>query len=123
MKIIIESIPHCEQRYETVGDWQVNGNTINVRVSRMQDDYDFLVGIHEAIEAYLCVKRGVTPELVDAFDTAFEEARADGNEDEPGDDPNAPYRKEHFFATSVERLLAAELGVDWSEYDKAINAL
>ena len=36
---------------------------------------------------------------------------------------NAPYRKEHFFATNLERLLAAELKVDWFEYDRYVDAL
>lgn len=37
--------------------------------------------------------------------------------------PNAPYRKEHFFATSLERLFSAELDVDWQEYERFVDAL
>ena len=40
-----------------------------------------------------------------------------------GDNVNAPYRKEHFFATNLERLFASELGVDWFEYDRYVDAL
>ena len=32
---------------------------------------------------------------------------------EPGDDPRAPYRQEHFIAEAVERIVAAFIGVDW----------
>lgn len=124
MKIVIESIPHAAQRYPTVGDWVFDADgTLHITVSQMDDDAEFLVGIHEAIEAHLCHKRGVKQEDVDAFDKAFEARREDGNEDEPGDHPNAPYHREHFFATTVERLLAAELGVNWHNYDARINAL
>jgi hypothetical protein len=41
---------------------------------------------------------------------------------EPGDDPRAPYHKQHVFAENIERLLAAELGVDWSAYDKEVSS-
>ena len=62
-------------------------------------------------------------EDVTAFDEAFEKARKPGNVDEPGDDPKAPYRKQHLIATGVEKLMAAELGVDWKAYDKKVNEL
>ena len=87
------------------------------------EDYEFLVAVHELIEQYLCKKRNIKEPDISAFDIEFEKNRQPGNEDEPGDDPSAPYRKEHFFATSIERLIAAELGVDWQEYDKKINLL
>jgi hypothetical protein len=71
----------------------------------------------------LCRERGVTEDSVTQFDLDFEAARPEGNTDEPGDDPSAPYQKEHQFATTVELLLAAELGVKWREYERAIEAL
>ena len=37
--------------------------------------------------------------------------------DDPGFDSDAPYRKEHHFATAIEMLLAKELDVDWRAYD------
>ena len=46
-----------------------------------------------------------------------------GPEDEPGDDPAAPYKREHFFATNLEALMSGELGVDFSTYEEAINEL
>jgi hypothetical protein len=133
MHIYIDTIPHAEQRYPTVGDWKfaaeggaitklgLTKEVLNIKVSEMDNlDYEFLVGLHEMIEAYLCFKRGVPEEAITDFDKMFEATRPEDNTDEPGDHPNAPYRKEHFFATSIERLVAAELGVDWFEYDKIV---
>lgn len=86
-------------------------------------DYESLVALHELIEVLLCKKRGITTEEVDAFDKAFEANRESDNDDEPGDDPSAPYRREHFFATNIECLMSAELGVDFKTYEATVNAL
>lgn len=126
MIIDIKVIPHNQQRYETVGDWYFNSdnNRLTIRVSSMRNKkYEFLVAIHEQIEAMLCIERGICEKEITLFDIAFEARREEGNTDEPGDDPKAPYKNEHFFATSLERLMAAELGVDWRKYDEAVNAL
>lgn len=106
---------------------------LHIEVSKMGDwRYEALVGIHEAVEAILCREAGVSEQSVNAFDIEFENARekrlgawftfrgrnvdADA---EPGDDEDAPYRRQHCFATAVERMLAAEMGVSWTAYDKA----
>jgi len=125
MNFTVRDIPHASQRYPTVGDWIASrGHLRHVLVSNTgHDDYNFLVALHEQIEAWLCLKRGITQECVDAFDQAFEAARPDGNTDEPGDAPDAPYRREHRFAESIERLVAHELGVDWAAYEAALAAL
>lgn len=129
MNITIKSIPHDQQRYETVGDWLIDEKTgdITIFVSDMgNEDYNFLVALHELIEVKLCQKRGIKQEAVDAFDKNFEVEREAGKheeDDEPGDDPAAPYKKEHFFATNMEALIAGELSVDWKEYENTIYAL
>ena len=125
MNIVVKTIPHAEQRYETVGDWWLDeAGDLQIRVSAMGEwKYEALVAFHELAEALLCKDRGITTEMVDAFDMAFEARREAGNTDEPGDDPNCPCRREHFFATSVERLLAAEFRVDWAAYDAAVAGL
>jgi hypothetical protein len=124
MRIVIETIPHSKQRYETVGDWQWTPKGLRITVSAMGDwKKEFLVAFHELAEVMLCKDRDILQSVVDQFDMAFEANRVAGNEDEPGDDPEAPYRKEHFFATTVERLMAAELGVDWKEYEDTVEAL
>lgn len=127
MKITIRTIPHREQRYPTCGDWQfVEPNHLLISVSDMgNDDYAFLVGIHEAIEAWIAVKRS-GPEVekaLDAFDMAYEDARKDGDVIEPGDDAKCPVYLEHQVATGVERILAGLLGVDWNTYNGEVESL
>jgi hypothetical protein len=124
LHIVIETIDHSKQRYPTVGDWQTDkAGNLHIAVSRMSDRrYEFLIGMHEAIEAYLAVHAGVSPEAVDKFDKAYEAKRKVGDGSEPGDDPRAPYHKQHVFAEKIERLLAAELGVDWSAYDREVSS-
>lgn len=125
MKIHMKTIPHENHRYPTVGDWFIHKNgAITIDVSDMKnEDYAFLVAIHEAIEVWLCRKRGVSEEAVNAFDIAYEKNRPEGDVSEPGDHPDAPYQREHIFATKIERLLAAELGIDWGHYDFTVNSL
>lgn len=115
MNITIKTIPHKEQRYDTAGDWFFDeAGDLHLRVSAMGDwRYEALVALHEFAEVVLCKARNILQEEVDAFDFAA------GNY-EPGDSPDSPYYREHFFATTVERLLAAELGVDWHTYDEAV---
>jgi hypothetical protein len=128
--VVIEEIPHKEQRYPTVGDWKPPTRArrpAKIRVSRMKDwRYTFLVAFHELIEYALCKQHGITDEEVVDFDLQFEAEREAGlhpNDAEPGDDPRAPYRKEHRFATRKEREMAKELGVKWLSYEKAVLAL
>lgn len=119
MRITIETIPHDDQRYPTLGDWTFDeGGNLNVKVSTLGDpDYEFLIGLHEMIEAFLCHKRGIRQEDVDEFD------RTHRIFNEPGAHPEAPYRHEHAFAEAIERLMAHELGVFWPEYEQVIEAL
>ena len=119
-KIDMQSIDHQEQRYETVGDyWEENGVT-HFRVSKTGNwKYDYLVLLHEFIELALVKDRGIKIEDIDAFDIQYEKERIEGKhteDDEPGDDKNSPYVKEHFVATNIERIMAHELGVDWVDY-------
>ena len=127
----IDTIPHRQQRYPTVGDYwrpavQRTGlvERTEIRVSELgNEDYEFLISIHEQIEEYLTRKRGISEKVITAFDIAYETARQEGDDSEPGDAPDAPYRAEHQFATSIEKQLAIELGVNWFEYNEAINNL
>lgn len=115
-------VPHEQQRYDTCGDWTFgddpNGN-LTIRVSMLPTPkYEILVVYHEFIEATLCTFRGITPEAVDAFDTTYE-----GPFEEPGEDPLAPYHKEHTFASVMERRLCEELGFDWDAYERELANL
>ena len=132
-EIIVRKVLHLQQRYPTVGDWwfdpeeEYSGGALQIKVSIMGNDhYETLVAIHEIIEAILCKSRGISESDVTAFDVQYESDRDKGLHEEtsePGNDPAAPYYREHQFATKVERLIADELGVDWDEYDKAVNTL
>lgn len=116
MKIVIESIPTSQQRYDTWGDWWYDPDgTLQLRVSADDtamptEDHQFLVALHELVEARLCQARGITQQQVDDYDMGME-ARFKENGEEPGDQPDAPYRREHRFAMLIEHLMAHELGL------------
>lgn len=126
LDITINTIPHTSQEYETVGNYKdfFKGKSRVIYVSSMGNvDYEFLVAIHEAIEQHLCLKRGIGEKDITQFDVDYEKKREPGDVSEPGDSPLAPYNKEHQFATKVERLIAEELGVEWTIYDNTVNSL
>jgi hypothetical protein len=117
--VVISSCPHEEQRYDTCGDWYyTEQKALSVTVSELEDRrHMWLVAIHELIEAALCEVAGITERQVDDFDMHQE------HEGEPGDQPTAPYYRQHQIASGIERLLAAEMRVDWLAYEKAIEEL
>ena len=125
MKIIAEVIPHKDQKYPTVGNWFFkNPDTLHVEVSDTGNRvFNFLVAHHEITEAFLCSQKGIGAAMVDEFDMAYEARRATDDDSEPGDDPHAPYKREHCIATGIERILAAELGVDWKTYEETLDSL
>lgn len=124
MQIEIKTVPQTAQRYVTVGDWfdvekvylpklERPEPISMVVVSELGDSrYEFLIAVHEMIEMFLCKQRGISAGSVDQFDMNWK------GEGEPGDDPAAPYFREHQFALAVERMVAHELGVNWAEYEK-----
>jgi len=120
---------------------------LRVLVSKMPDErFCTLVAIHEIIEAVLCYVAKIDEKEVSRFDMLYEKAREQigtdtipgeqlspkfqlfleygckcpiTDESEPGDDVHAPYYKQHQLATSVERMMGAEMGVDWNAYEQA----
>lgn len=123
-EIHIQSIPHKKHRKGvgvTSGDWFTKNNIDYIKVSKMSDPrYELLIAVHELIEKSICEQDGITVAMVDKFDYNWKEH--DGIS-EAGNDPNAPYHKQHRIAEIVERLLAVELGVDWNQYDKEVMSL
>jgi hypothetical protein len=119
MKIVIDTIPHDAQRYDTVGDWVwLDDDRLEIKVSELGDRrQEALVAVHELVEALLCREHGITTEMVDAFDKSY---TGDG---EPGHAPDCPYRAEHSEATGIEVILSIAMDVDWNEYDAAVSAL
>lgn len=120
--IVVKSIPHDQQEYDTLGNWRLRdaiseqwgqyfGPYMLIEVDEMGDwRKEFIVAIHEMVEAALCQHRGISQADVDAFDKSHLESP------QPGDEPDAPYRREHEFATDIERLIGRELGVDLQSY-------
>ena len=123
MKIVIETIPHKDHRYDTVGDWYFDKDEIlQIKVSNLYDwRKEALIAVHELVEALMCKSNGICQSEVDAFDKNFETYRTDDSE--PGDHYNSPYKKQHCIATGIERILAPEIGVDWWEYGMKLSNL
>jgi hypothetical protein len=87
--------------------------------------YEVLVFVHEVVEWAMTQVLGIQEPEIKAFDDLFEAERARGlhpAEAEPGDDPRAPYRRQHQFATEIEKHLALGFNVDWDLYDAAVIA-
>ncbi len=121
MSLIIEvkTIPQNQHRYPTLGDYVGHERLRFIQVSDMGNaKYEFLVAMHELIEQALCFSRGISEDSVTQFDIAFEKS---GKAGEPGDDPQAPYHKEHVYATAIEYSLCKELGLDITAYDRFLN--
>jgi hypothetical protein len=138
-RVVIDLIPHSDQRYETAGDWfrrnrhddpsnleprrwfQEGEACLHIRASRIKKDpnnyFALCVAYHELGEALACIANGIDEEAVDKFDTHY---KSDG---EPGDDPRAPYSRQHNFASACEAILIGAMGLSWGLYEKAIDSL
>lgn len=112
MKISIETVPYEEQRYDTWGDWWFEGDDLVVKVSKGGDwRSEFLVGLHEAVEAMLCKEDGITGREVTEFDLAHPDSK------QPGEERDAPYHAQHFVADICERIVCKALGMTWEEHE------
>lgn len=127
MNITIKTIPYHDQRYETCGDYfTAFDGALQFRINDIgNEDYEFLVSIHEQIEEHLTRRRGLKEPDIMAFDLMWEKEREEGKhapDEEPGHDPRAPYRNEHVMAENIERQLALAMGLDWNDYGKAVES-
>jgi len=126
VKYIFKVVPHAKQRYETLGDW-IPGRPAQLIASKLNNaDYEFLIMLHELVEHELCKKKGINDREIVAFDKKFERERMMGMHSataEPGDNPHSPYRREHRFATRIERLVAKQMGIKWKTYERQINKI
>ena len=80
LNIQIKTIPHHFQEYDTVGNYwrDLSGGqeVLEIRVSRMRDRrHEFLVALHELIEAFLCDWRRIPFGKITRFDVEYEKAR------------------------------------------------
>ena len=119
---IIQTIPYESQRYQTCGDYyKTEDGKTHFKINDMgNEDYEFLVSIHEQIEEHLTRRRGLTEPEILAFDLAWEKENHSPGE-EPGHDPRAPYHAEHVLSENVERLIAHAMGIPWPIYEEAVN--
>jgi hypothetical protein len=124
--IIVKTVPNDEIKIRkgfTGADWWWEGDTLQVRVAAELEDWrerGALI-VHEVSEAIMCKYNGVTVQQVDEFDAKFKgENEIDIN---AGDEPYAPYRVEHTFATAIERILTGVLHVDWKGYDERLGKI
>lgn len=124
LNLQIRTIPHRNQRYNTVGDY---GGTRKqwIHVSDMRNStYELAIALHELIEQHLIKLAKIPVKRIDAFDRLFEKEYKKGlhkPEDEPGDDPRAPYYWQHQFATALERLFVNQSGYRWHEYEDFVT--
>jgi len=119
--INIKFVDDDKQRYDTSGDYYFTKDQLNIIISKeivrrrgklvRNRLVEFLILIHEMVEVLLVVARNISIDKIDEFDMNYK------GDSEPGDEPDAPYRKEHQFATKIEKMMAKELGVDWDEYN------
>ena len=58
---------------------------------------------------------------MDAFDKQYDLDHADDNDIEAGDDPAAPYRRQHSMASAVERMYVAWVDLSWEIYDQELK--
>lgn len=128
MQIIVKTIPHKEQRYETPGDWWWEDDVLQIRVSELGNKhYEWFIAEHEINEALLCRRDGVSEKSASDFDKEFEDLRKLHpriiGDQEPGNMVTAPYHKQHKAATDIENMTCAIFGEDWRDYDNKVNSL
>jgi hypothetical protein len=99
MTVRVFLVAQKNQRYDTLGDWIWTETGLDIRLSRefaQQDPrYGALLLVHEFVEAMLCRITGVSTRQVDTFDMSFT------GDSEPGDDPSAPYHRQHRAAEAA----------------------
>lgn len=125
-EINIKFIDSKEQRYSTCGDYWETPTSYEFRITKQDNpDKNLLILVHEMIEYILCTKKGITEQVITDFDLEWNKKAdisndwyKDGIADEPGNEPTAPYYKEHRTAENFERLLAEYMDIDWFSYDR-----
>ena len=118
--IDVAFINHTSQRYDTAGDYSELGGWWAIQISKTKDPrHAMLVMVHEIVEMILTKQNGVNWSSIDEFDTIGEGK----DHSDPGTMPSAPYHNEHMLATQIEKKLAKMMGVDWEEYNQALDEM
>jgi len=122
-EIVIKFVDEDQQRlvngekYDTLGDYYVEEDVLHIDILKTDEQnhrVEPLIAIHELVEALLVINRNISIDKIDEFDMAYNKLHEEG---EPGDEEDAPYHKEHVFATEIEKLMARELNVKWKDYN------
>lgn len=126
MNIFIKTIPNEEIKLRhgfTACDWWWEVEDLQVVVATEITNWReaMSLAIHEATEALMCKHLGITHQQVDLFDAQYQ-ARHESDLN-AGDEPDAPYRVPHNYATAIERILTGVLEVDWKTYDFNLDKL
>jgi hypothetical protein len=125
-EISIKTRKPNQMRYKTCGDYFYDHGSRLLRIEiceQKNNDFEFMIGIHELIEEYITRKEGITEQNIMDFDLMFEEERKQGlhsDSDEPGDNPRSPYKDQHRFAENIERQICLRLGIDWNTYNNEL---
>ena len=126
-RTVILFIPSEYQEYATVGNYKdINGNRYILISDTGNTEYNCLIALHELVEQCVTGARGISEQTITEFDKSFEAERTMGLHDksaEPGCDARSPYREEHLFAESIEKMVADELGISWDKYNEAVMSI
>ena len=112
-------------RLNYVGDWIEQNGALYVKVGNMNSvASELAVALHELVEALLCVRDGVPEWDVSEYDRKWNEREAAGEKlaEEPGNEMDAPYHKQHESALFVERAVCSAFGLPWSQHEENIDA-
>jgi len=123
-KIIVKPIKPENHRYCTCGDYiyDKEDDALTIFVSRMSDwRSELAVAVHEIFESVACIAADVEMTDIDLFDMDFERNRKEGDNSEPGDSPEAPYRSQHVGATFVEQEVCSRLELGWIQHEANVN--
>ena len=122
-EIFIKIIPHNQQRYNTAGDYFLEKGVWQFRISEMKSIfYEVFVLFHELWEWFrVCIIKGIKEEDIAKFDIAWQGEKHIFSE--AGNDPKAPYHKEHLESTALEKFLVRKAKMKWSVYNKSFDKL
>ena len=107
--INIKIIPYKEMRYDTLGDYWISKNSIEIRIAshnkygeklERREIQGFI--LHELMELFIVMHRKIPIEAIDKFDMEYKGS-------DPGMNPNAPYHREHMTAMEVEEMFYSEV--------------
>lgn len=104
-------------RYETLGDY-FNFGKIEV-YEGMDKVSQLAVAVHELVELVLFSLQGVSQEEVDGWDTSD----SGGEYDPTMYDKDPRYKEAHQFAEKVERKIVETAGLNWKEYNEALDKI